>query len=294
MGIFDYDFSMGFDIQKLYGCAPDIKRQRAVKQAEYDERQRQRAVKQAEYDERQRQRAVKQAEYDERQRQRVVKQAEYDERQRQRVVKQAEYDERQRQRVVKQAEYDERQRQRVVKQAEYEKTTSAFRKGNRTDIKTAIVLSAPGQCEENANRPAAGQTGKTLQSAINIWHEQSPSEFKSKKLDDYTIINSVEEVFYKKKNMRTEASEKEVCDAINIERVSNLLAYSETVVALGINAQLAVDSSNFEGVIYKSSHPSMQALNKGYTSHKSKSSDRNIDRIEKWAKYSLSDPKSKI
>jgi hypothetical protein len=164
------------------------------------------------------------------------------------------------------------------------KTTPAFRKGDCKDIKTTIILSAPGQCEEKANRPAAGQTGTTLQTAMNFWHEECPSKFPSNKLDDYSIINAVEDVHYKKKTGRTEGLISEVRDLKNLKRISEALKGSETVVALGEMAKLAVDSSSFSGVTLKGSHPSMQSLNKTYDSQKDNPSDRSRDRIDRWAK----------
>jgi hypothetical protein len=166
-------------------------------------------------------------------------------------------------------------------------TTSAFRKGDREDIKTTIILSAPGQCEEIANRPAAGQTGKTLQSAISILHEKCPSKFPTNQLDDYTILNAVEDVHYKGKTGRTEGTKNEVCNLKNLERINGALKDSEVVVALGEMAHLAVDSSSFSGVILKSSHPSRQSLNKTYDSHKDNPSDRNKDRINSWTMHML-------
>jgi len=167
------------------------------------------------------------------------------------------------------------------------KTTPAFRKGDRDDIKTTIILSAPGRCEEIANRPAAGQTGITLQTAINVLHEECPSIFPSNKLDDYSILNAVEDVHYKSKTGRTEGSTSEVCNLKNLERISEALKDSATVVALGDMAKLAVDGSNFSGVILKGSHPSMQSLNTTYDSQKDNPSDRSRDRIGRWAKDML-------
>lgn len=287
-------------------------RQRAIKKAEWEERQRQRAIKQAEYEakkaeweERQRQKAIKQAEYE-------AKKAEWEERKIHRAIKQAEYEarkaeweERERERAIKQAEYEERERKRTIKrakQAEYEErqkkgelakenelmgkiknTSPAFRRGDDSNIKTIIILSAPGQEEEKAGRPAAGQTGTTLQEAIEFWHNALPNEFPSKKLDDYTIVNAVEDVHYKAKTGRTEGTDKEVCDTNNMRRINAIIADAEYVVALGYKAQLAVSGSVFKGKTYSGKHPSMNALNTKYSSQKRTPQERGSDRIRQWA-----------
>lgn len=162
------------------------------------------------------------------------------------------------------------------------KVSPAYRKGDSEKIKTTIVLSAPGQEEEKASRPAAGQTGTTLQMAIDILHLKDSSIFPSKNLDDYTIVNAVEKIHYKKKTGRTEGTNLEILEQENLERISNVLSNSENVLALGDKAQLAVESSNFSGNILKAKHPSMQALNKKYKSDKDSPPERYKERVKKW------------
>lgn len=161
-------------------------------------------------------------------------------------------------------------------------TTAAYRKGDKKDNKTTIVLSAPGQAEEKAGRPAAGQTGKTLQTAIKKMHQKDPSRFPSERLDDYTIVNAVEDVHYRSKTGRTEGKESEIINSKNMERINSLLNGSENIVALGDKAQLAVEKSNAKATVFKGNHPSMQALNKKYKSNKNNASERNEDRVTSW------------
>jgi hypothetical protein len=265
--------------------------EKAARQEEWEERQRQKAIKQAEYE-------AKKAEWEEREIQRATKQAEYEarkaereERERERAIKQAEYEERERKRTIKrakQAEYEERQKKReLAKENELmnkiKNTSPAFRRGDDTNIKTIIVLSAPGQEEEKAGRPAAGQTGTTLQEAIEFWHNALPTEFPSKNLDDYTIVNAVEDVHYKAKTGRTEGTDTEVCDTDNMKRINAIIADTQYVVALGYKAQLAVSGSIFNGKIYSGKHPSMNALNTQYSSQKLTPNERGSDRIRQWA-----------
>tara|TARA_R110002167_G_scaffold61728_2_gene174320 strand:- start:806 stop:1567 length:762 start_codon:yes stop_codon:yes gene_type:complete len=160
----------------------------------------------------------------------------------------------------------------------------AFRNGDDPKIKTAIILSAPGQVEERVGRPAAGQTGKTLQTAINKLNQSNPKDFPSNNLDDYTILNAVEDVHYKAKTGRTEGKDNEILDPSNMKRINAILTEADNVVALGEKAQLAVNKSSFNGNIFKGKHPSMQALNKKYKSDKQTPSERSQDRVEQWTK----------
>lgn len=162
-------------------------------------------------------------------------------------------------------------------------TTPAFRKGDKNGIKTTIILSAPGQREKTAKRPAAGQTGKTLQAAICVWHRADPIDFPSSQLDDYTIMNSVSKVHYMGLTGTTEGTEEEVREPQNLERIRRELSDSTTVVALGKRAQLAIRESGFSGTVYTASHPSLSNLNTTYTSGKATPSEKNRDRIEQWA-----------
>lgn len=257
-----------------------IDRRRAWEE-EKAEREEQKAIRQAEWEERQKQKAIKQAEWE-------AKQAEYKERQEQKAIKQAGYEERERKRAIKQAEYEERQKQREsAKENELmnkiKNTSPAFRRGDDSNIKTVIVLSAPGQVEEEAGRPAAGQTGTTLQEAIEFWHSALPNEFPSKNLDDYTIVNAVEDIHYKAKTGRTEGTDKEVCDVNNMRRINEIIADAEYLVTLGYKAQLAVSGSVFKGKNYSGKHPSMNVLNTQYSSQKRTPNERSSDRIRQWA-----------
>lgn len=161
-------------------------------------------------------------------------------------------------------------------------TTPAFRQGNDASINTILMLSAPGKVEEKLGRPAAGETGKTLQHAIEILHKKDPITFPSSKLDDYTIMNAVEKVHYKSKTGRTEGTINEITDSKNIDRINEILKDYSNVVALGDKAKAAINNSKFKGNILSSSHPSKQSLNKQYKSIKTTPEERNIDRISQW------------
>ena len=158
----------------------------------------------------------------------------------------------------------------------------AFRKGDRDDITVVIVLSCPGQAEEKAGRPAAKQTGKNLQCAVEILNERFPSRFPSKRLDDYTIANSVEDIHYKELTGRTEATDAEILKEDNIERIKGILQQAHTVIALGAKAGLAVSAAGYCGALISGGHPSMTKVNTTYKSNKPTSQERHKDRICQW------------
>ena len=164
------------------------------------------------------------------------------------------------------------------------KVSPSYRKGNSAKVKTTIVLSAPGQEEEKAGRPAAGQTGKTLQMAIEEMHSNDPESFPSNNLDDYSIVNAVEDVHYKAKTGRTEGTDSKILEQENLDRINSILQDSKNVVALGEKAQLAVKNSSFSGNTFEAEHPSMQALNKKYKSNGSTPSERHKDRVNQWTR----------
>lgn len=170
----------------------------------------------------------------------------------------------------------------VAKTRTIRETTPAFREGNDTSIKTVILLSAPGKIEATLGRPAAGETGKTLQHMIEKLHKKDPKTFPSNKLDDYTIMNAVEKVHYISKTGQTEGTTSDISASENMNRINEILENYDNVVALGDKAQIAIRNSNFNGKILSSSHPSKQSLNRQYISDKDTPRDRNIDRISQW------------
>jgi uracil-DNA glycosylase len=160
--------------------------------------------------------------------------------------------------------------------------TPAYRQGDDSDIKTIILLSAPGSKEESLGRPAAGETRKTLQAAIERLHKKDSVTFPSSNLDDYTIANAVETIHYMAKTGRTEAPKKAIINSDNIKRIDDILNNNEVVLALGSNAQYAVKNSNFKGRVLAASHPSMRSLNRKYKSDKETPHERKVDRISQW------------
>lgn len=160
--------------------------------------------------------------------------------------------------------------------------TPAYRRGDKC-FRTAFVLSAPGSHEEREQRPAAGQSGITMNMGLKTFHQVEPTIFPSSLLDDYTCLNAWGRVEYKNLTCRTEATNEEILRADNICRISRLLRDTDVVVALGDKAQLAVSRAWRSGTLFTGDHPSLQRLNSIYHSSASTSCARRRDRASQWA-----------
>lgn len=161
-------------------------------------------------------------------------------------------------------------------------TRPDFQPGKRGN-KTAIMLSAPGQAEENAGRPAAGQTGKNLDGMLAEAHKRDPKRFPSPKRDDYTIVNAHPKAEYASKTGRTEASRAEIHEKKNQRRLKRALRHKDTVVALGKRAEEGVKAAGYKGKVVRGSHPSNSNLNRKYKSDAETPSDRHKDRLKQQA-----------
>ena len=80
----------------------------------------------------------------------------------------------------------------------------------KADSDVGFVFSAPGQKEENAVRPVAGQTGKNLCRALRLLHQRCKSLFPSTCRYKYRITNAWSDVEFEKKTGRSEARNTEV------------------------------------------------------------------------------------
>ena len=159
----------------------------------------------------------------------------------------------------------------------------AYRPGD-AGFRTAFVLSAPGRRECEAGRPAAGETGRSLNIALKTLHRIEPGVFPSCALDDYTLLNAWDEVLYRAHTGRTEAKDKDILGAGNICRVAQLLRDMEAVVALGDKARLAVSKAWPVGTLFTGRHPSLQSLNRAYSSNACTAEERRTERTTQWAR----------
>lgn len=138
-------------------------------------------------------------------------------------------------------------------------TTPAYQHG-QDDVGTVIVLSAPGRHEEKWKRPAAGQTGRTLNRLLAALHAVDPISFPSTDKDAYRIINATSRVHY---GVTTEADRAELEAPINLQRLRDGVAGKLVVVALGAKARSTLEAAKV-AVTFAAPHPSMQSLNRGY------------------------------
>jgi len=92
--------------------------------------------------------------------------------------------------MVESANKEVERKQKQLQRDERQREISADYQQGKPNIKTTIVLSAPGQAEEKAGRPAAGQTGKNINRVLEEAHKRDPKRFPSASKDDYQIVNA--------------------------------------------------------------------------------------------------------
>jgi len=180
------------------------------------------------------------------------------------------------------AEENAARRQQQEARMLHERRDSPSYQHGRDDIKTAIVLSAPGSHEERAGRPAAGQTGRTLNRTLKALHEADPKRFPSASKDDYRIVNASDEIHYKRKTGRTEARGSSLDAPANKARLRDSLKGKSTIVALGSKAQATLASAGVKAT-HTGSHPSMQNINRNYAAKGRTGAERSEERISKFA-----------
>lgn len=109
-----------------------------------------------------------------------------------------------------------------------------------TQVNIAIVFSCPGKEEEKENRPAIGQTGKNLESLLEILAE-SEEIFENIKKDDLRITNSWDQVEYQEKTERTEANYDEILQKENLDRLyEDVNEIEELIICSGERAEVAI------------------------------------------------------
>lgn len=145
-------------------------------------------------------------------------------------------------------------------------------------IDTVIVLSAPGRHEEDAETPASGQTGKTLNGLLEALNLRDPISFPSADKDDYRIVNATETVHFMERTGRTEATTAELEAPQNLERLRAALRDKSIVVALGDKAQSTLKAAGI-AVTFTGPHLSLQRINRFYKSQATTRPARVEDRL---------------
>jgi len=116
--------------------------------------------------------------------------------------------------------------------------TAHFQHGNPTNC-VAFILSTPGESEEKANGPAAGETGDNIDDILKHLNFGAPHHFPSLDRSFYLITNASTKVMYAAKdNKRTEDKDEAIIDSCNIERVLDEVENCSTVILCGDKAEL--------------------------------------------------------
>ncbi len=104
-------------------------------------------------------------------------------------------------------------------------------------IPVAFVLSAPGNDEVNAGRPAAGATGENLEGALSYLNTCAPNLFSSTHRYDYRITNAFSQPLAKNiATGRTEASRTEILREENTKRLLSDIGDCTHIILCGEKA----------------------------------------------------------
>ncbi len=127
----------------------------------------------------------------------------------------------------------------MLKENPYNKelSTNCYSENILNDTSITAVFSCPGRCEERANRPCKGMTGKSLDYILKKIHFGGISLNRSL----IGINNAWDKIEYTAKTKRSEASDEEILENSNIERLNYELRYTNVAIAFGDKAFLALD-----------------------------------------------------
>lgn len=111
-----------------------------------------------------------------------------------------------------------------------------FSRGSKNQV--AFVLSCPGRCEEQVQHPAAGVTGRNLNSLLGMLGPRL--NLQPLERAHVTITNAWDKIEYANKTLRSEATNTEVTRIDNLHRLANeLLHVTDLIVFCGCKAKLA-------------------------------------------------------
>ena len=138
--------------------------------------------------------------------------------------------------------------------------TCHFNMGKKKN-KVAFVFSCPGQNEEKAQKPVAGQTGKNLDALLVYLNKKNSTIFRDTDRYEYRITNAWDKVEFESRTGRSEATQKEIKEEENLLRIENELKGMNTLILFGDRAQYIESLLNFTGKIIESRHLSLQSIN---------------------------------
>ena len=161
---------------------------------------------------------------------------------------------------------------------------ASHRSGDDVAITLAIMASCPGRFEEQQFRPLAMVSGRNVRNALPMLQIRFGIQlFPSLVLEDYTLTNAWPNIEYPALTGRTEATEAEVLDPANLNRIRALTLNQGVTrfLALGKRAAAAVYAI---GPVYhiRGPHPSNQCLNRKFVSNNALLDGRKSDRMQQW------------
>ena len=151
-------------------------------------------------------------------------------------------------------------------------------KQERACKEVIFVLCVPGEAEEKAGHPAAGETGVKLNQILEYLNKSKPELFPYLDKSHYSITNSYDKPIYPKNNAkkRSTPTRDQVLDKENIQRFNRDIEGYEYVILCGEEAKLLADHVRHGSYIktvhfgnkglrgtYPNNHDEMKALNSG-------------------------------
>lgn len=132
---------------------------------------------------------------------------------------------------------------------ENERSSPHYQWGPDPDV--AYVFSAPGSEEEYAGRPAAGKTGMHLAILIAILRDWGLTVLPYR--EQAVVTNAWPDVHYESKTGRTEATDSEIKDPQNLERLASEIGHiRKWILCFGAKAYLAVSELKKRGLLQES------------------------------------------
>jgi uracil-DNA glycosylase len=130
----------------------------------------------------------------------------------------------------------------------------------------ALIFSCPGNKEKEECKPCAGTTGKNLNVLIDILNGLSPSVFPPSRID-YHINNAWDKVESIKITGKTVASNSDILEKSNLNRLEIELKNSKIIICFGKKSLMVInhlkDNKQLPSgaLIIKSRHLGMQSIN---------------------------------
>ena len=120
--------------------------------------------------------------------------------------------------------------------------------------KVAFILSTPGKLEEEAEYPAAGDTGDNMNAILELLNKSDPNHFPNINRYRYLITNASTNVMHSAKgDKKTEEADSNITEPQNICRVRMEVGHCTIVILCGQKANLLAPHLK-EKVLIRTSH----------------------------------------